>query len=397
MPASATDVLILSAVRTPIGKYLGGLADMPAPQLGGLVLNEALSRANVSAERVDEVIVGNVLQAGVGQNPARQAAAEAQLPDTVAAFTVNKVCGSGLKAVMLAAQAIKAGDADVILAGGMESMSRAPHLLMGTRTGWKYGDQKAIDSMIHDGLWCAFENWHMGEAAEHIATKCGINRAEQDRFAAQSHQRAAAAWEKGLFNAEIMPIVVASGSKLKTLARDEGVRADTSADALSRLKPSFRVNGTVTAGNASMLSDGAAAVVVASPRGAAKLQPTAQTRIVAYATSGIAPKDIFLAPVSAIRKVLAKAGLTLKDIDLFELNEAFAAQMLACNKDLGIDENRINVHGGAIALGHPIGASGTRVLVTLLYALDQRGLKRGLASLCLGGGNAVAIIVERLS
>ncbi len=391
-----SDVLLLAAVRTPIGKYLGGLADLPAPQLGALVLREALRRANVPAERVDEVIVGNVIQAGVGQNPARQAALHAGLPDTIAALTVNKVCGSGLKAVMLAAQAIKAGDADVILAGGIESMSRAPHLLMGTRTGWKYGDQKAVDAMIHDGLWCAFENWHMGEAAEHIAAKCNVNRDDQDRFAAQSHQRAAAAWEKGLFNAEVLPVTIGSGPKVKTIARDEAMRADTSAEGLAKLKPAFRDIGTVTAGNASMLSDGAAAVVVASSTAAAKLAAKPLARIVAYATSGIAPRDIFLAPVGAVLQVLAKAEMTLKDIDLFELNEAFAAQMLACNKELGLDESRINVHGGAIALGHPIGASGTRVLVTLLYALQQRGLKRGLASLCLGGGNAVAMIVERL-
>src|SRR5262245_8578006 len=392
-----SDPVLLAAVRTPIGKYLGGLADLPAPQLGALVLREALRRANVPADRVDEVIVGNVIQAGVGQNPARQAALHAGLPDTIAAVTINKVCGSGLKAVMLGAQAIKAGDADIILAGGMESMSRAPHLLMGARTGWKYGDQKAVDAMIHDGLWCAFENWHMGEAAEHIATKCGISRSEQDRFAAQSHQRAAAAWEKGLFNAEVLPVTIGSGPKAKTIARDEGVRPDANADALAKLKPSFRDTGSVTAGNASMLSDGAAAVVVASSSAAAKLGARPLARIVAYATSGIAPKDIFLAPVGAVRQVLAKARMTSKDIDLFELNEAFAAQMLACDKELGLDESRINVHGGAIALGHPIGASGTRVLVTLLHALQQRGLKRGLASLCLGGGNAVAMIVERIT
>lgn len=391
-----SDPVLLAAVRTPIGKYLGGLADLPAPQLGALVLREALRRANVPPDRVDEVIVGNVIQAGVGQNPARQAALHAGLPDTIAAVTINKVCGSGLKAVMLAAQAIKAGDADIILAGGIESMSRAPHLLMGARAGWKYGDQKAVDAMIHDGLWCAFENWHMGEAAEHIATKCGISRSEQDRFAAQSHQRAAIAWEKGLFNAEVLPVTMGSGPKAKTIARDEGVRPDANADSLAKLKPAFRDTGSVTAGNSSMLSDGAAAVVVASSSAAAKLGAKPLARIVAYATSGIAPKDIFLAPVGAVQQVLAKARLTIKDIDLFELNEAFAAQMLACDQELALDESRVNVHGGAIALGHPIGASGTRVLVTLLYALRERGLKRGLASLCLGGGNAVAMIVERI-
>src|SRR5438093_4260709 len=390
------DALILSAVRTPIGKYLGGLADLPAPELGARVVAEALRRGNVSPDRVDEVMLGNVIQAGVGQNPARQAALKAGLPDTIAAFTVNKVCGSGLKAVMLAAQAIKSGDADLIVAGGMESMSRAPHLLFGVRTGWKYGDQKAVDAMIHDGLWCAFEGWHMGEAAEHIATKCSVSRAEQDRFAAQSHQRAAAAWEGGAFNAETVPVTVGSGPKAKPVARDEGIRADTTLDGLAKLRTSFGENGTVTAGNASQLRDGAAAVVVASARAAERIGTKPLARIVAYATSGVAPKDIFIAPVYAVRRVLEKAALRPSDIDLFELNEAFAAQMLACSNELKLEESKVNVNGGAIALGHPIGASGAGVLVTLLYALEQRGLKRGLASLCLGGGNAVAMVVERV-
>ncbi len=389
------DAFLVAAVRTPIGKYLGGLADLPAPELGGRVLKEALSRAKLPAGAVDEVIMGSVLQAGLGQNPARQAALKAGLPDTIAAFTVNKVCGSGLKAVMLAAQAIRAGDADVILAGGMESMSRAPHLLFGTRAGWKIGDQKAVDAMIHDGLWCPFENWHMGEAAEHIAKKCGVTRDDQDRFAVQSHQRAAQAWAQGVFAAEVLPITVGTGAKTKTVAQDEGFRADSNLAALAKLKPAFWEGGSVTAGNASMLSDGAAAVAVVSTRGLEKLSVKPLARIIAYATSGIAPKDIFLAPVGAVRMVLDKAKLAIADIDLFELNEAFAAQMLACNQDLKIDEAKLNVHGGAIALGHPIGASGTRVLVTLLHALERRKLRRGLASLCLGGGNAVAMIVER--
>jgi acetyl-CoA C-acetyltransferase len=390
------DAFILSAVRTPIGKYLGSLAEVPAPQLGAVAVAEALRRARAPAERIDEVILGNVLQAGVGQNPARQAALKAGLPDTIAAYTVNKVCGSGLKAVMLAAQAIRAGDAELIVAGGIESMSRAPFLLFGARSGWKYGDQKAVDAMIHDGLWCAFENWHMGEAAEHIADKCGVTRADQDRFSAQSHQRAAAAWERGAFSAEMVPVTVGSGARAKTVTRDEGVRPESTVEALAKLKPSFREGGTVTAGNASMLSDGAAAVVVGSARAAERLGTKPLARIIAYSTSGVSPKDIFIAPVLAVRQVVAKAGLGLKDMELFELNEAFAAQMLACNKDLKLDEGRINVNGGAIALGHPIGASGARVLVTLLYALEQRGLKRGLASLCLGGGNAVALVVERV-
>jgi acetyl-CoA C-acetyltransferase len=360
---------------------------------------EALRRAGVggiSGLPVEEVILGNVIQAGVGQNPARQAALKAGLPDSIAAFTVNKVCGSGLKAVMLAAQAIRASDAELIIAGGTESMSRAPYLLSGARAGWKYGDQKVVDAMIHDGLWCAFEDWHMGEAAEYIAAKCGVSRAEQDRFSAQSQQRAAAAWEKGAFAAEVVPVTVGSGAKAKVVARDEGIRPETTIENLAKLKPSFCEGGTVTAGNASTLSDGAAAVVVGSARAAERLGTKPLARIVAYATSGVAPKDIFIAPVLAVQQVLQKANLRPGDIDLFELNEAFAAQMLACGMELKLDEAKVNVHGGAIALGHPIGASGARVLVTLLYALEQRGLKRGLASLCLGGGNAVAMLVERL-
>jgi acetyl-CoA C-acetyltransferase len=388
--------LILSAARTPIGKYLGSLAEIPAPELGAVAVREALRRAGVPAERVDEVIVGNVLQAGLGQNPARQVALKAGFPDTIAAFTVNKVCGSGLKAVMLAAQAIAAGDANLVVAGGIESMSRSPYLLFGARTGWKYGDQKAVDAMIHDGLECAFECWHMGEAAEHIADKCGVTRVEQDRFAAQSHQRALSAWERGSFRSEVVPVTVGSGPKAKVIERDEGMRPDTTAETLAKLKPAFRERGSVTAGNASMLSDGAAAVVVASTHAAERLGAKPMARIIAYATSGVAPRDIFIAPVLAMRQVLDRAGLAMKDIDLFELNEAFAAQMLACGKELKLDESRVNVNGGAIALGHPIGASGTRVLVTLLYALEQRGLRRGLASLCLGGGNAVAMVVERI-
>jgi acetyl-CoA C-acetyltransferase len=390
------DAFLLSAARTPIGKYLGSLADVPAPQLGAVAIAEAMRRARAMPEQIEEVILGNVLQAGVGQNPARQAALKAGLPDRIAAFTVNKVCGSGLKAVMLAAQAIRAGDAELIVAGGIESMSRAPYLLFGVRGGWKYGDQKVVDAMIHDGLWCAFEGWHMGEAAEHIAAKCGVSRGDQDRFSAQSQQRAAAAWEKGVFNAEIVPVTVGTGAKAKVVSRDEGMRPETTVEGLAKLKPSFRADGTVTAGNASTLSDGGAAVVVGSARAAERLGTKPLARIIAYSTSGVAPKDIFIAPVLAVRQVLEKAHLRLEDIDLFELNEAFAAQMLACGKELKLDEAKVNVHGGAIALGHPIGASGARVLVTLLYALEQSGLKRGLASLCLGGGNAVAMVVERM-
>jgi acetyl-CoA C-acetyltransferase len=399
-----SEAMILSAVRTPIGKYLGSLSAFSAPQLGALVVEEALRRGRVAPDQVDEVIMGHVLQAGVGQNPARQAALKGGLPTRMPAFTVNKVCGSGLKAVMLAAQAIRAGDAEILVAGGMESMSNAPYLLFGARNGWKYGDQKAVDAMIHDGLWCAFENWHMGEAAEHIAQKYGVSRADQDRFAARSHQRAAAACERGAFNAETMSVTLGSSSSRdakrstgSTLTCDEGIRPDTTAEGLSKLKSAFRADGTVTAGNASMLSDGSAALVVASDRAVKSLGAKPLARIVTYATSGVDPKDIFIAPVLAVRMVLEKAGLSIGDIDLFELNEAFASQMLACARELKLDEERVNVNGGAIALGHPIGASGARVLTTLLYALEQRGLRRGLASLCLGGGNAVAMIVERIN
>jgi len=388
------DVFLLSAVRTPIGKFLGELSELPAPKLGALVVAEAMKRAGVDPIQVDEVIMGNVVQAGVGMNPARQCALFAGMKETIAAYTVNKVCGSGLKAVMLAAQAVKAGDAELIVAGGMESMSKAPHLLLNSRTGTKYGDGKLVDSLVQDGLWCPFENWAMGEAADYIAQKCSITRPDQDRFAVQSHRRAAAAWERGDFVSEVMPVSVGSGAKAKTVSKDEGIRPESNPEALARLKLAFRPDGTVTAGNSSQLSDGAAALVVASASAAARAKQKPLARVIAYATSGVNPKDIFIAPVSAIRQVLDKAALKLKDIDLFELNEAFAAQMLACGKELGLDEERLNVNGGAIALGHPIGASGARVLVTLIHALKKRNLKRGLASLCLGGGNAVAIIVE---
>ncbi len=390
------DAFLLSAVRTPIGKFLGELAELPAPRLGAIAIAAAIQRANVNPDRVDEVIVGNVVSAGVGQAPARQAAIFAGLPDTIAAYAVNKVCGSGLKAVMLAAQAIKAGDANIVVAGGMESMSNAPHLLLGSRKGYKYGDQTMADSLIRDGLWCAFENCAMGDSAEYIAAKCGISRAEQDRFAAQSHQRAAAAWERGDFDAEIVPVNMGTGAKARTVSRDQGIRADSSAEGLAKLRPAFKPDGTVSAGNASQLSDGAAACVVASAAAVERLGTKPLARIVSYATSGVAPKDIFIAPVSAMKLAIEKAELTLADIDLIELNEAFAAQMLACGQGLGWDEAKVNVNGGGIALGHPIGASGARVLATLVHAMHKRDLRYGLASLCLGGGNAVAMVVERM-
>jgi acetyl-CoA C-acetyltransferase len=391
-----SDAFLLSAARTPIGKYLGALSEVPAPQLGAVALAEAMRRAGAKPDQVDEVIMGCVVMAGMGQSPARQAALKAGLPDSIAAYTVNKACGSGLKTVMLAAQAIRAGDAELILAGGMESMSRAPFLLFGARPGWKIGDHKVEDALIHDGLWCALENWHMGEAAEHIALKCSVSRAEQDRFAAQSQRRAAAAWERGAFTKEIVPVTVGTGAKSKVVSRDEGVRPDTTVETLAKLKPAFHEGGTVTAGNASTLNDGAAALLVGSARAAERLGVKPLARVVAYATSGVAPKDIFIAPVLAVRQVLEKAKWKMGDVELIELNEAFAAQMLACGKELNLDESMVNVNGGAIALGHPIGASGARVLTTLLYAMEERGLKRGLASLCLGGGNAVAMAVERM-
>src|SRR5262245_14401743 len=315
------DVFLLSAARTPIGRFLGDLSDLPAPKLGAAALAEALKRANVRPEQIDEVIMGNVVQAGVGQAPARQAALFAGLPDTIAAYTVNKVCGSGLKAVMLGAQAIKAGDAEIVAAGGMESMSRAPHLVEGSRQGLKYGDGKLVDALIRDGLWCAFENCAMGDSAEYIAGKCSITRADQDRFSVQSHRRAAAAWESGAFTAGVGPVTAGSGAKARMVSRDEGIRPASSPEGLAKLRPAFKPDGTVTAGNASQLSDGAAAVVVASERAATRIGGKPLARIVAYATSGVAPKEIFIAPVSAVRMALDKARLTLNDIGLVELNE----------------------------------------------------------------------------
>jgi acetyl-CoA C-acetyltransferase len=389
--------MILAGCRTPIGKLLGSLSTIEAPQLGAAAIAEALRRSALPNERVDEVIMGNVLSAGVGQAPARQAALAAGLPPTVSALTVNMMCGSGLRAVMLADQAIRAGDARLIVAGGMESMSRAPFLLKHAREGWKLGHQQALDSMIHDGLWCAFEQTNMGAAADYIADRYGISRQSQDQFAMESHGRAAQAMASEAFRAEIAPVSMAGRKGPTLVERDEGPRADASLAALAALRPAFEDRGlprTVTAGNASQISDGGAAVVVADEATAATASTPWRARIVAAATSGVAPKDVFIAPVTAIERVLAKARLKLSDIDLVELNEAFAAQCLACAQPLGLDLERTNVHGGAIALGHPIGASGARVLVTLLYALHHRGLKRGLAALCLGGGNAVAMIVE---
>jgi acetyl-CoA C-acetyltransferase len=386
---------ILAAKRTPIGKLLGSLSDIPAPQLAAVAIRGALLAANVPPDQVQEVILGNVLQAGVGQAPARQAALSAEIPAGVPAVTINKVCGSGLKAVMLADQAIRAGDARLIVAGGMENMSLAPHLAMKARAGWKFGSQTLLDSMQHDGLTCSREQTAMGNLADYIAGKYHISRQDQDSFALASHQRATAAKSSGKFDGEIVPVTVRAGKGDIEVVSDEGPRENASLADLAKLRPAFSPTGTATAGNASQISDGAAAVIVADEATARASNSPLKARIVASYASGVEPKDLFIAPVSAIEGVLAKASLTLADIDLVELNEAFAAQSLACLKLLGLPHDKTNVHGGAIALGHPIGASGARVLVTLLHALAARGLRRGLASLCLGGGNAVAMIVER--
>jgi len=364
--------------------------------LGAHVVRAAIERAGIDATQVDEVIMGCVLQAGLGQNPARQAALGAGLPPTVAALTVNQVCGSGLRAVMLAAQAIHAGDAEYVVAGGMESMTNAPYLLPKAREGYRMGHGQVLDAMIHDGLWCAFENWHMGCTAEVVAERYGISREAQDAFAANSQAKAIAAQRAGAFRAEIEPVTIPQrkGDPL-VFAEDEGPRADTTVETLAKLKPVFQPNGTVTAGNASTINDGAAAVVVTSETQAKRLGRQPLARIVAQAMSGIEPKLIMMAPVEATRRVLAKAGWRVEDVDLFEFNEAFAAQAIAVIQEVGADPARVNVNGGAIALGHPIGASGARVLVTLLHALQARQAKRGVAALCLGGGNAVALAVER--
>ncbi|MCC7420659.1 MAG: acetyl-CoA C-acetyltransferase [Planctomycetaceae bacterium] len=391
----STNAWILAGARTPIGKLLGVFKDFTAPELASVAIREALVRADVSAGQVDEVILGNVLQAGVGQAPARQAALKGGLPATVPAVTINKVCGSGLKAVMLASQAIRAGDAHIVVAGGMESMTRAPHLAMGSREGWKYGDVTLRDAMIVDGLWCGIENCAMGQHAEYTGRTCGVSRDDMDRFSLESQRRAAQAIAAKAFEDEIVPVKVRQRKEEILVSQDEGPRPETTLEGLARLKPAFDEKGTVTAGNSSMISDGAAALVVGDDEAARESPAPWKARIVASFTSGMEPRDLFVAPVLAVKGALRKAGLTTNDIDLFEINEAFAVQMVACVRQLEIDPAKVNVNGGAIALGHPIGASGARVLCTLLAALKARGLKRGLASLCLGGGNAVAMIVER--
>jgi acetyl-CoA C-acetyltransferase len=413
-----TEAVIVSAVRTPVGRFQGSLQSFTAPQLGALVVREALHRAELESDadtepnpgsageadtigirQIDECIMGCVLQAGLGQNPARQAAIYAGIPARASALTVNQVCGSGLRAAALAAQAIQSGDAEIIVAGGMESMSNAPYLLQQARSGYRMGNGSLIDAMIYDGLWDAYNDFHMGSAAEMVAAKYGISRADQDAFAAESHSRASAATAQGVFRDEILPVEVPStkrGSPPTLFDTDESIRPGTTVEILGKLKPAFKEGGTVTAGNAPGVSDGAAAVVVTSADRARDLGLKPMAMIRAQATSGREPAWFSLAPIDSVRSVAAKAGWQLGEVDLFELNEAFSVQALAVNRELGLDPARVNVHGGSVALGHPIGASGARVLVTLLYAMRRYGKARGIAALCLGGGNAVALAVEAL-
>jgi acetyl-CoA C-acetyltransferase len=388
--------VIVAAARTAIGKFGGSLAKVPASELGAIVIKEVLARAGVKPDQVDEVIMGQVLTAGVGQNPARQAVIKAGLPVTVPAMTINKVCGSGLKAVMLAAQAIANGDAEIVVAGGQENMSASPHVMQGSRDGFRMGDAKIVDSMIVDGLWDVYNQYHMGITAENVAKEYGIDRAQQDKFAYASQQKAAAAQDAGRFKEEIVPVVIPQrkGDPI-VFDTDEFVNRKTNEEALGGLKPAFDKQGTVTAGNASGINDGAAAVLVMSEAKAKELGLTPLARIKAFASAGVDPKVMGMGPAPASRKALKKAGWTAAQVDLMEINEAFAAQACAVNKDMGWDTGKINVNGGAIALGHPIGASGCRILVTLLHEMKRRDAKKGLASLCIGGGMGVALAVER--
>jgi len=389
--------VIVSAVRTPIGKLKGGRVEVYAPELGAKVAAEAIRRADLEARQVDEVIMGNVVQAGLGQNPARQAALKGGCQPRVAAMTINKVCGSGLKAVALAAQAVELGESEIVVAGGMESMSNCPYLLLQARTGYRLGDGKLVDSMINDGLWDGYENFHMGMTGEVVAEKYRITREEQDRFAVESHQKAVRARKSCFFEAQILPIAAPQKKGVPLVIKyDESPREDTSIETLAKLKPAFKKDGTVTAGNAPGTNDGAAALMVTSERTALRLGKQPIARIVAQAVSGVEPKWVMMAPVDAVEKLLAKAGWDRdKDVDLVELNEAFAVAAIAVTRQLKLNPEKVNVNGGAVALGHPIGASGARILVTLLYELQRRNLKRGVAALCLGGGNAVALAVER--
>jgi len=389
--------VILSAVRTPVGKFQGGLASFSAPELGGKIVAEAARRAGIDAKQIDEAVLGNVVQAGLGQNPARQAALKGGCDPRVAALTINKVCGSGLKAVALAAQAVTLGESEIVVAGGMESMSNCPYLLPQARSGYRIGNGVVVDSMVHDGLWDAYEDFHMGMTGELVAEKYAITREEQDKFAFESHQKAVRARTSCFFESQILPIGVPQkkGEPL-VIKYDESPREDTSLEALAKLKPAFKKDGTVTAGNAPGTNDGAAALIVTSERNASRLAMTPIARIVAQAVSGVEPKWVMMAPVDAVEKLLTKTGWDRdKDVDLVELNEAFAVAAIAVTRQLKLNPEKVNVNGGAVAIGHPIGASGARILVTLLYELERRNLERGIAALCLGGGNAVALAVER--
>jgi acetyl-CoA C-acetyltransferase len=389
------EVVIISAARTAIGRFNGTLSGFSAPKMGAIAITETLNRAGIEKEAVNEVIMGNVISAGLGQNPARQAMIHAGLPVGIGAVTVNKVCGSGLKSVMMAASEIKAGDADLIMAGGMENMNLAPYLLKKARYGYRLGEGKLVDSMVFDGLWDIYNDFHMGITGEIVAEKFNVSREDTDKLALRSHQLAAKAQSEGMFKEEIVPVEVPQRKKDPIKFEvDEGIRADTSLEKLAKLKPAFKKDGLVTAGNASQISDGAAAVVVTSREKAEELGCKPMAKIIDYNTGGLAPEFVMEAPIPTVRALFEKTGFTMDDIDLFEHNEAFASASCAVQKELGIPDEKFNVHGGAVALGHPIGCSGTRVLITLLYALKQRNLKRGLAVLCLGGGNAVAMIVE---
>ena len=394
--SSINEAVIISAVRTPVGKFLGALKNFKATELGAIAVREAVKRAGAKPEDVDEVIMGCVIQAGLGQNPARQAALKGGLPNTVSAVTVNKVCGSGLKAVMMAAQGVQLGDTEIVVAGGMESMSNAPYLLPKAREGYRLGNGTISDSVIQDGLWCAFDDQHMGCTGEVVSERYNVPRAEQDDYALNSHRKAAAAIQAGSFKAEIVPVEIPQkkGASI-VFDTDEAVRADSSIEALAKLKPAFKTDGTVTAGNAPGMNDGASALVVTSSDRAKALGVEPLARIVAQATSGTEPKLVMMAPVEAIKKLLKKTGWSLSDVDLIELNEAFAVQAVAITRELDLDPEKVNVNGGAVALGHAIGQSGSRILTTMLYELKRRDAHRGIAALCLGGGNAVAMAVER--
>jgi acetyl-CoA C-acetyltransferase len=396
--AAFDDVVIISGCRTAVGKFQGSLSDLSATQLGAVVVREAVKRAGLNSDQVDECIMGNVLPAGLGQNPARQAAIFGGLSPATGAMTINKVCGSGLKAVALAAQAVQTGNSSIVVAGGMESMTNAPYLLPQARKGYRLGNGKVIDSMVHDGLWDIYNDYHMGITGENVAEKYGITREEQDEFAVNSHHKAVAAMKECRFKSQIVPVELPArkkGAPPLLFERDESPREDTTVEVLGALKPAFKKDGTVTAGNAPGVNDGAAAVVVTSAQRAKELGAQPMVRIVAQATSGVEPKWVMMAPVDAVREIWQKTGWKNEDVDLYELNEAFSVQALGVMRELGLDPDKVNVNGGAVAIGHPIGASGARVLVTLIYEMTRRNVKRGIAALCLGGGNAVAMAVER--